>query len=69
MLDDEMFAQLFLKLLMLCSQQTCQLRKMPVSYPFTVMAFSLILLPQAMKMPAAKAAVDKECEKLSKIPA
>ena len=28
-----------------------------------------ILMPQAMKIPAAKAAVDKECEKLEKIPA
>ena len=26
-------------------------------------------MPQAMKIPAAKAAVDKECEKLEKIPA
>ena len=26
-------------------------------------------MPQAMKNPAAKAAVDKECEKLEKIPA
>ena len=25
-----------------------------------------ILMPQAMKIPAAKAAVDKECEKLEK---
>ena len=28
-----------------------------------------ILMPQAMRIPAAKAAVDKECEKLEKIPA
>ena len=28
-----------------------------------------ILMPQAMKIPAAKAAVVKECEKLEKIPA
>ena len=28
-----------------------------------------ILMPQAMKIPAAKAAVDKECEKLEKISA
>ena len=27
----------------------------------------LIPMPQAMKIPAAKAAVDKECEKLEKI--
>ena len=34
--------------------------------------FSLVYkfpMPQAMKIPAAKAAVDKECEKLEKIPA
>ena len=33
------------------------------------LAHKLIPMPQAMKMPAAKAAVDKEWEKLEKIPA
>ena len=32
-------------------------------------AHKFIPMPQAMKIPAAKAAVDKECEKLEKIPA
>ena len=31
--------------------------------------YNLIHMPQAMKIPAAKAAVDKEWEKLEKIPA
>ena len=31
--------------------------------------YTLILMPQAMKIPAAEAAVDKEWEKLEKIPA
>ena len=30
---------------------------------------TFIPMPQAMKIPAAKAAVDKQCEKLEKIPA
>ena len=33
------------------------------------MAHKFIPMPQAMKIPAAKAAVDNECEKLKKIPA
>ena len=33
------------------------------------MVHKFIPMPQAMKIPAAKAAVDKECEKLEKIPA
>ena len=33
------------------------------------MVHKFILMPQAMKIPAAKAAVDKEWEKLDKIPA
>ena len=35
----------------------------------TIWCTKIILMPQAMKIPAAKAAVDKEWEKLEKIPA
>ena len=35
----------------------------------TIMVHKFIPMPQAMKIPAAKAAVDKEWEKLEKIPA
>ena len=38
-------------------------------YSMKILVHNFIPLPQAMKIPAAKAAVDKECEKLEKISA
>ena len=43
--------------------------KVKIHYSTTIWHTKLIPMPQAMKIPAAKAAVDKEWEKLGKIPA
>ena len=43
--------------------------KVKIHYSTTTWFTNLFLLPQAMKIPAAKAAVDKEWEKLEKISA
>ena len=40
-----------------------------IHYNITIWYTNFIPMPQAMKIPAAKAAVDKEWEKLEKIPA
>ena len=40
-----------------------------IHYSITIWFISLFPMPQAMKIPAAKAAVDKEWEKLEKISA
>ena len=43
--------------------------KVKIHYSTTTLVHKFILMPQAMKIPAAKAAVDKEWEKLEKISA
>ena len=43
--------------------------KWTIHYNITIWCTKFILMPQAMKIPAAKAAVDQEWEKLEKIPA
>ena len=43
--------------------------KETIQYSITIWFTNFIPMPQAMKIPAAKAAVDKECEKLEKISA
>ena len=43
--------------------------KVTIHYSITILVHKFIPMPQAMKIPAAKAAVDKEWEKLEKISA
>ena len=43
--------------------------KETIHYSITIFIHKFIPMPQARKNPAAKAAVDKECEKLEKISA
>ena len=49
------------------SIRTILQEKETILYNITILVHKFILLPQAMKIPAAKAAVDKEWEKLEKI--
>ena len=51
------------------TMKTILQEKETIHYSIIIWYTNLFLCPQAMKTPAAKSAVDKECEKLEKIPA